>query len=197
MSWEYGPHLGGAPPVFPVPQVTLPADPGQGAAGYGKMPGRFRPPTFHAPAVVPRHLRPPHRAGSRFGESLMADSHGSHAPRSPFRAWQAFIWSMQGLRATWAVESSFRLEIYLFVVLAPLALWLGGSGVERAILIGSMMLVLVIEVLNSAVEAVVDRWGPELHELAGRAKDMGSAAVFVLMMNVLLCWALILAPRYL
>jgi diacylglycerol kinase (ATP) len=127
----------------------------------------------------------------------MADSHGSHAPRSPFRAWQAFVWSMQGLRATWAVESSFRLEIYLFALLAPLALWLGGNGVERAILIGSMMLVLVIEVLNSAVEAVVDRWGPEMHELAGRAKDMGSAAVFLADMNVLLCWGLILAPRYL
>lgn len=127
----------------------------------------------------------------------MADSSGSHAPRSPFRAWQAFIWSMQGLRATWAVESSFRLEVYLFVVLAPLALWLGHSGVERSILIGSMMIVLIIEVLNSAVEAVVDRWGPELHELAGRAKDMGSAAVFLADMNVLLCWGLLLVPRYL
>ena len=125
----------------------------------------------------------------------MADSSGTHAPRSPFRVWQAFLWSMQGLRATWAVESSFRLEVYLFVVLAPLALWLGADGVERAILVGSMILVLVVEVLNSAVEAVVDRWGPEHHELAGRAKDMGSAAVFVLMMNVLLCWALVLVPR--
>jgi diacylglycerol kinase (ATP) len=126
----------------------------------------------------------------------MADSHGSHAPRSPFRAWQAFLWSLQGLRATWAVESSFRLEVYLFVVLAPLALWLGGTGVERAILVGSMILVLVVEVLNSAVEAVVDRWGPEHHELAGRAKDMGSAAVFLADMNVLACWGLILLPRY-
>jgi diacylglycerol kinase (ATP) len=125
----------------------------------------------------------------------MADSLGSHAPRSPFRAWRAFVWSMQGLRATWAVESSFRLEVYLFVVLAPLAVWLTSSGVERAILIGSMMIVLIIEVLNSAVEAVVDRWGPELHELAGRAKDMGSAAVFLADMNVLACWALILGPQ--
>lgn len=125
----------------------------------------------------------------------MADSSGSHAPRSPFRAWQAFLWSMQGLRTTWQVESSFRLEIYLFVLLAPLAVWLGEGGVERAILIGSMILVLAIEVLNSAVEAVVDRWGPEHHELAGRAKDMGSAAVFLADMNVLLCWGLILGPR--
>ena len=125
----------------------------------------------------------------------MADSIGSHAPRSPFRAWQAFLWSLQGLRATWAVESSFRLEVYLFIVLAPLALWLGESGIERAILVGSMMIVLIIEVLNSAVEAVVDRWGAEHHELAGRAKDMGSAAVFLSDINVLTCWALVLGPR--
>lgn len=125
----------------------------------------------------------------------MADSSGSHAPRSPFRAWQAFLWSMKGLRATWDVESSFRLEVYLFVVLAPLAMWLGESGIERAILIGSMMLVLVVEVLNSALEAVVDRWGPEHNELAGRAKDMGSAAVFLSDINVLICWGLLLVPR--
>jgi diacylglycerol kinase (ATP) len=125
----------------------------------------------------------------------MADSSGSHAPRSPFRAWQAFLWSMKGLRATWTVESSFRLEVYLFVVLAPLAMWLGESGIERAILIGSMMLVLVVEVLNSALEAVVDRWGPEHNELAGRAKDMGSAAVFLSDINVLICWGLLLVPR--
>ena len=125
----------------------------------------------------------------------MADSSGSNAPRSPFRAWQAFLWSMKGLRATWDVESSFRLEVYLFVVLAPLAIWLGESGIERAILIGSMMIVLVVEVLNSAVEAVVDRWGPEHNELAGRAKDMGSAAVFLSDINVLICWGFLLVPR--
>ena len=127
----------------------------------------------------------------------MADSNGSHAPRSPFRVWNAFVWSLQGLRACWQLESSFRLEVYLFVVLAPLGLWLGADGVERAILVGSLLGVLVVEVLNSAVEAVVDRWGAEHHELAGRAKDMGSAAVFLADMNVLLCWGLILGPRYL
>lgn len=127
----------------------------------------------------------------------MADSTGSHAPRSPFRAWQAFLWSMKGLRATWDVESSFRLEVYLFLVLAPLGYWWGQGGVERAILIGSLVLVLVVEVLNSAVEAVVDRWGAEHNELAGRAKDMGSAAVFLSDMNVLICWGLILLPRIL
>ena len=126
----------------------------------------------------------------------MADEIG-HLPRGPGRILKAAVWSLQGLRAAWVHESSFRLEVYLLVVLAPLALWLGGSGLERALMIGSCLLVLAAELLNSAVEAVIERYGPEHHELAGRAKDMGSAAVFVLMMNVLLCWGLILVPRYL
>ena len=104
---------------------------------------------------------------------------------------------MQGLRAAWLHESSFRLEVYLFVILAPLGWWLGQTPVERVLLIGSMLLVLSIELLNSAVEAVIERYGPEFHELAGRAKDMGSAAVFVLMMNVLLTWGAIVVPRLL
>jgi diacylglycerol kinase (ATP) len=104
-------------------------------------------------------------------------------------------WSLQGLRAAWLHESSFRLEVYLLVVAVPLGLWLGQTGVERALLLGSCLLVLATELLNSAVEAVIERYGPEHHELAGRAKDMGSAAVFVTMMNVLLVWGLILVPR--
>ncbi|HVI58171.1 MAG TPA: diacylglycerol kinase [Luteimonas sp.] len=125
----------------------------------------------------------------------MADAFG-HLPRGPARVLKAATWSLQGLRAAWLHESSFRLEVYLFVVLAPLGWWLGEGGVERALLIGSMLLVLAGELLNSAIEAVIERYGPEHHELAGRAKDMGSAAVFVLMMNVLLCWGLVLAPRW-
>ena len=126
----------------------------------------------------------------------MADEFG-HLPRGPVRVMKAAVWSMQGLRAAWLHESSFRLEVYLFAVLAPLGWWLGETGVERALLIGSMLLVLSIELLNSAVEAVIERYGPEHHELAGRAKDMGSAAVFVLMLNVLLVWGAILGSRYL
>ena len=126
----------------------------------------------------------------------MADETG-HLPRRPGRILKATVWSLQGLRAAWLHESSFRLEVYLFVVLAPLALWLGADGVERALLVGSMALVLSAELLNSAVEAVIERYGAEHHELAGRAKDMGSAAVFVLMMNVVVCWGLILGPRLL
>lgn len=108
---------------------------------------------------------------------------------------QAARWSWQGLRAAWLHESSFRLEVCMFVVLAPLALWLGDTPVERVLLLGSLLLVLATELLNSAIEAVIERYGSEFHELAGRAKDMGSAAVFVLLMNVLLCWGLILLPR--
>lgn len=106
-------------------------------------------------------------------------------------------WSLQGLRAAWLHESSFRLEVVLFLVIAPLGWYCGETGVERVLLIGSCLLVLSIELLNSSIEAVIARYGDEHHELAGRAKDMGSAAVFVLMMNVILVWALILGPRLL
>lgn len=125
----------------------------------------------------------------------MADEIG-HLPRGPARMLKAARWSLQGLRAAWLHESSFRLEVYLLLVLAPLALWLGQDGVERALLLGSCLLVLAVELLNSAVEAVIERYGPEHHELAGRAKDMGSAAVFVTMLNVLMVWALVLLPRW-
>lgn len=125
----------------------------------------------------------------------MADETG-HLPRRPARIIKATIWSLQGLRAAWLHESSFRLEVYLLVVLAPLALWLGNDGVERALLLGSCLLVPMVELLNSALEAVVDRYGNEHHELVGRAKDMGSAAVFVAMLNVGVVWALVLLPRW-
>jgi len=109
---------------------------------------------------------------------------------------KATRWSLQGLWAAWLHESSFRLEVYLFVVLAPLACWLGQTPVERVLMIGSMVLVLAAELLNSSIEAVIERYGAEFHELAGRAKDMGSAAVFVLMLNVIFTWAALLVPRF-
>jgi len=126
----------------------------------------------------------------------MADAFG-HLPRGPRRILMATKWSLQGLRFAWLYESSFRLEVYLFAIVAPLGLWLGQTAVERVLLVGSGLLVLSIELLNSAVEAVIERYGAEHHEMAGRAKDMGSAAVFVMMANVILTWALILGPRYL
>lgn len=126
----------------------------------------------------------------------MADSEGSIAPRSVVRIWHALRWSLNGLRQCWRLESSFRLEVYLALPLAPLGLWLGNGGTEKVLLVGCLLLVIAAEVMNSAIEAVVDRWGPEWHEMAGRAKDMGSAAVFVLMMNVVFTWAVLLWPRF-
>ena len=126
----------------------------------------------------------------------MADQVG-HLPRGPARMLKAAKWSIQGLAAAWLHESSFRLEVYLFVLLAPLACWLGETPVERVLMIGSMLMVLSVELLKSSIEALIERYGPEFHELAGRAKDMGSAAVFVLMLNVLLTWGLLLVPRLL
>lgn len=121
----------------------------------------------------------------------------SSQPRGPRQILKALVWSAKGLRAAWRHEASFRLEGYLLVILLPLGLWLGNGGVEKAILVGSLLLVPSGELLNSAVEAVVDKVSPDFHELAGRAKDMGSAAVFVLMLNVVLCWGLVLVPRFL
>jgi diacylglycerol kinase (ATP) len=120
-----------------------------------------------------------------------------HLPRGPRRLLLATQWSLQGLRAAWSHESSFRLEVCLLAVLGPLGLWLGQTPIERVLLVGGCLLVLAVELLNSAIETVIERFGAEHHVLSGRAKDMGSAAVFVAMANVVLAWALILAPRYL
>ncbi|HEX6614279.1 MAG TPA: diacylglycerol kinase [Rhodanobacteraceae bacterium] len=117
--------------------------------------------------------------------------------RGPRQIWQALIWSMKGLRAGWRVEASFRLEVCLLVVLFPLGMWLGHGPVEKVLLCGSLLLVLAIELLNSALEAVVDHVCPEIHPMAERAKDMGSAAVFIAMLGVLLTWILILGSRLL
>lgn len=119
----------------------------------------------------------------------------STEPRGPKQIYKAMIWSFKGLRAGWIYEASFRLEVYLCAILFPLGIWLGRGGIEKALLCGSLVLVLSAELLNSAIEAVVDKACPEFHELAGRAKDLGSAAVFLLMMNVLLCWTLVLWQR--
>lgn len=119
----------------------------------------------------------------------------STEPRGPRQIARAFKWSMMGLRAAWRHEASFRLEGYLFVIFFPLGLWIGHGPIEKALLTGSLFLVLSAELLNSAVEAIVDKASPEFHELAGRAKDMGSAAVLLTMVNAVLCWGLVLTPR--
>jgi diacylglycerol kinase (ATP) len=110
---------------------------------------------------------------------------------------RAGSYSVAGLRAAIRKEAAFRQEVILFVFLAPLGAWLGRSGIERALLIGSLVLVLIVELLNSALEVTVDRISKKRHKLSGRAKDMGSAAVYLSILLVLLVWALVIADRYL
>ena len=105
-------------------------------------------------------------------------------------------YSIKGLRAAFINEAAFRQELLLFVVLTPVAIWLGQGGVEQALLIGSLFLVLIVELINSAIEAIVDRVGSEMHELSGRAKDIGSAAVFIALGNVFVVWALVLYKQF-
>lgn len=106
-------------------------------------------------------------------------------------------YSMKGLKAAITHEEAFRLELLAMLVMLPLAIWLGEGAVEKALLIGSLLLVLVVELINSAVEAVVDRVSVEHHELSGRAKDIGSAAVFLALTNVAVVWGLLLGERFL
>ena len=110
------------------------------------------------------------------------------------RLWNALGYSRDGLAAAWKNEAAFREEVLLAVVAIPLALFLGKTGVDRSILIGSIILILIVEILNSAIEAVVDKALPEKHELAKRAKDMGSAAVLFSLINACIVWACILWP---
>ncbi len=100
--------------------------------------------------------------------------------------------SCRGLAAAWRGEQAFREEVVLTAILTPVAFWLGEGGAEQALLAGSLFLVLITELLNSALEAAVDRIGPERHPLAGRAKDMASAAVFVALLLAGLVWGAVL-----
>jgi diacylglycerol kinase (ATP) len=111
---------------------------------------------------------------------------------SPRRLAAAFGYSRQGLGAAWRSEPSFRDEVWLSVLLLPLAVRLGETGAERALLAGSWLLVPLTELLNTAVEVLVERIDPCLHPLSGRAKDLGSAAVFLAMALAALVWLLVL-----
>jgi|TARA_B110000305_G_scaffold222134_1_gene265492 diacylglycerol kinase (ATP) len=104
----------------------------------------------------------------------------------------ATVYSLAGLKAAIKHEEAFRLELIAFIVLTPIALWLGESDLEKVLLITSLVLVILVELVNSAIEAVVDRSGLEYNELSGRAKDIGSAAVFVSLLFVVFVWAMLL-----
>lgn len=112
------------------------------------------------------------------------------------RIFRATLYSALGLSSAWKNEAAFRQELLLVVVLLPVAVWLGQTGLERAVLIGCLFIVLIVELLNSAIEAAIDRHGHELHELSGRAKDMGSAAVFMSLLLLAVVWGLIAAQRF-
>jgi diacylglycerol kinase (ATP) len=116
-----------------------------------------------------------------------------HKPTGITRLLRAFGYSFQGFRHAWREEAAFRQELLLSLGVIPLGLYLGRSGVERALLVSPMLLILVVEILNSAVEAVVDRSGTERHPLAGMAKDMGSAAVMLSFVLLGTVWLLILS----
>lgn len=101
-------------------------------------------------------------------------------------------YSWLGLKAAYKHESAFRQEVWLAVIMIPLGFYLGQDWTDKAILIGSVLFVLIVELLNSAIEAVVDRVGDELHKLSGRAKDMGSAAVLISLIITAMIWTAVL-----
>ena len=113
------------------------------------------------------------------------------------RVIKAFGYSMKGLKACYELEEAFRQEIAVLIPMVPLGLWLGDTPVERAMLVGSLLLVPVVELLNSAIETNVDRVGLERNDLSERAKDIASAAVFMSIAFAVVVWVLILFPRWL
>ena len=116
-------------------------------------------------------------------------------PTGVTRVLRAFGNSLKGFAGAFREEAAFRQELALAVVVIPVGVWIGDSGVERALLIAPMLLILVVELLNSAIEAVVDRVGLERHRLSGLAKDIGSAAVFMAFVLLVTVWALVLFDR--
>lgn len=112
------------------------------------------------------------------------------------RILRAAKFSVQGLAQAWRHEAAFRQEIALTLLLTPIAVWLGRTAVERALLISVCLIVIIVELVNSAIEAAIDRHGAEHHELSGRAKDLGSAAVFISLVLVLLVWSAVSYERF-
>ncbi|MCK5819868.1 MAG: diacylglycerol kinase [Psychromonas sp.] len=105
-------------------------------------------------------------------------------------------YSIKGLNAAWRYEAAFRQELTLLIVMSFITLFLPVNILEQIALIGVLFIVLIVELTNSAIEAVVDKTGSEWHELSGRAKDMGSAAVFIALVFAALTWAIILIPKF-
>lgn len=133
---------------------------------------------------------------------MQPSSPSPDAPANPQKArsglnriWHATGYSMEGLRAGWN-EKAFRQEAIAAMVLLPLSLWLGRSWVEVALLAGSVVIVMIVELLNTGIETAIDRIGPEWHDLSKRAKDMGSAAVLLALLLCIGIWAAALFQRF-
>ena len=116
-------------------------------------------------------------------------------PTGPRRVLHAFVHGAKGFNGAFREEAAFRQELLLSLVVIPLGLWLGRSGVERALLIAPLLVILIVELLNSAIEATVDRIGLERHHLSGLAKDIGSAAVMLSFLLLGVVWLLVLLDR--
>ena len=126
-------------------------------------------------------------------ESEISDSKDLPAPRKGFaRLLAATKYSLAGISAAFKREEAFRIEVVLFVLLTPVGIYLGETATEKVLLIASLILVLLIELINTAIEAVVDRFGREYHDLAKIAKDSGSAAVAISLLLVLFTWGMLL-----
>jgi diacylglycerol kinase (ATP) len=125
---------------------------------------------------------PPHRVGE--GVPSIA----------PARIWKAFGYSLQGLASAWRTEGAFRQEVLAAIVLVPVALIVPVSPVEHVLLAASVLFVMVVELLNSSIEATIDRISTERHALSGKAKDQGSAAVLIAIVMAFLTWGYVLGP---
>ena len=126
----------------------------------------------------------------------MTDAHKVDRSTGLQHLWNATRNSARGLQAALRNETAFRQASVAFVILTPIGIWLGTTGVERAMLVGSLLLMLIVELLNSGIETVVDRISAERHPLSGLAKDIASAAVGLAILGVILTWVLILWPHY-
>ena len=112
-----------------------------------------------------------------------------------WRILDATRYSQKGLRAAWQHEEAFRQECMLAALMLPLAFWLGNTALERSVLIIPVLLVVIVELINSAIEAAIDRIGPDRHRLSGQAKDIGSAAVFISLLLCATVWGMLIIER--
>lgn len=190
-------HASAAPRDSETPHATQPPTHGGPtpvhATGAANAPPNL--PQVQAQAEPPE---PPH-----LHEPLGPDDPLAALPFNPYkgnrglmRAWKALQYSIKGFRTAIREESAFRQELTLAAIMVPIGLLVPVEPVERVLLLGSVMLVLIVELLNSSIENAVDRIGLERNELSGRAKDLGSAAVTVALLTCVMSWGLILVPRF-